>query len=1372
MQLSSKARKAMAAGLAASTILWASIGLIPSFAAAAVHTEGCLVLSGGVVWMITNSTRRGFTSAEVFQSWGYNFSQVVTATTEDVALPVGPIMTYADGTLVKGPSDPLVYLVTNGQKRGFVSGSVFTGLGFSFSNVQSAPANTFADLSTGANLDSSAVAHPAGVKVISNGAIWLMGTSGRMGFSSMANFSSFGYNLAHVVAANSYDLAMADQGAVASRPGCSTTGTTTPPVSGALSVSLAASTPVATSVIADTTSGDGAQALIPFLSVNFTAGSAASVVTTVTVKRTGISSNSDLSNIYLYDGSTRLAEYNSYSDGVATFTNSSGLFTVPANSSRVVTVKADLANGTSSGKTISLTLTSVALSGGASVSGLPLVGNQMTTATVADLGKLTINTFTSFPATIDPGLNDQEVWRFNLVSADQIIEVSKLNLTLVGTVATTDLQNIKLKYSGVQVGSTVQVASDNSVLFDLSASPISLTSGQTKTITVHADIVGGTSRSFKFTIRKSSDIAAKDMNYGVSLKPNQTDTLAIIEPETGNGTDINSGTVTVTKASDSPTGNVTAASTGVTLAKFNIKASGEAVKISTIIVGTVLTVSGDDAGLDNGKLFVDGSQVGTTTDLDTDNTAEATFVDTATASPDDDTTFSLGNTFIIPAGVTKVLTVVADTKDATGGALTAASTIKVSVGGMVATGQVSLATITIASSDANTVTTATGALTEAINNAMSSATVANPTGVKGATNVKIGSFVLTAGTGEGVSVTQIVVGDDPGDATSDFGANFQNLRMMYGSTQIGVTQGELSDTEGVDFTFNASPAFTIAAGQQAVIDMYADILTNAANYATAEVGLEYVSVSATGAVTGSSASDATAADLQSLVIASTGSVTVSANSSQPVAGQLIMGESDVTLAMFDFEAGSAEDLQITKIIVTDSTTTPNEFGGSLSNLKLFNGSTQVGSTVTSLSLAVDGTATFNLTTPLVLPRNATTTLTLKGSVNAYPNAVSGGTHSLAIVHATDDVLVIGASSGAAIAETVSSAAGTAQDIYRTKATVALNSASPSGATSESATQEVFRFDVAANSAYDAVVNAVAVTLSGNALLTSSGNANLYKSTDLNTALATEGYQTLTFADNSGGDGGAELTFQVIDVPTDCDGIPVGSTIRVDDGGTYVTGNLVVTVVDSVTGGDCTITFTKNGAAYTVDLDDADILYYRPLQPGTGKLFFGAQTTLTADEANGSTSLNVTSTAGFSTGDTVTVTGYSGTGVATASTAGGVITAIPDATTLTVTAVTLAATIDYDYTSGSTANALTKNHNSAATVTAGLINTSGQTVAAGTTLTFVVKGDTTGANASSTATETITAALAAVGDFTWDDKTSFGIITDTKNIPVNGGTLSY
>jgi hypothetical protein len=151
------AKKATASVLAVSTVMWAAAFMYVMPVSAAAHGEGCLVNLSGTVYKIMGGQRRGFTSAEVFMSHGYNFGQVVAGNSDDSALPVGSIQIYANGTLVKGPSDPLVYLVVNGQKRGFTSGAVFTGLGYSFANIQWAPVNTFNDIPTGANIDSTSI---------------------------------------------------------------------------------------------------------------------------------------------------------------------------------------------------------------------------------------------------------------------------------------------------------------------------------------------------------------------------------------------------------------------------------------------------------------------------------------------------------------------------------------------------------------------------------------------------------------------------------------------------------------------------------------------------------------------------------------------------------------------------------------------------------------------------------------------------------------------------------------------------------------------------------------------------------------------------------------------------------------------------------------------------------------------------------------------------------------------------------------------------------------------------------------------------------------------------------------------------------------
>ena len=131
-------------------------------------------------------------------------------------------------------------------------------------------------------------------------------------------------------------------------------------------------------------------------------------------------------------------------------------------------------------------------------------------------------------------------------------------------------------------------------------------------------------------------------------------------------------------------------------------------------------------------------------------------------------------------------------------------------------------------------------------------------------------------------------------------------------------------------------------------------------------------------------------------------------------------------------------------------------------------------------------------------------MTIKADVNSYGSAVSGGAHVLNLASAAN-VTTRGAQSGVAIAETVT--VGTiSHKIYRTKVIVEKGSSSPSGSSVVAANSNVLEFTVAANSAYDAVVNAVAVTMSGSMTATGTGNAFLYKSTDLSTALATEEYR--------------------------------------------------------------------------------------------------------------------------------------------------------------------------------------------------------------------------------------------------------------------------
>ncbi len=1131
-----------------------------------------------------------------------------------------------------------------------------------------------------------------------------------------------------------------------------------------LTIALADDTPAAGYLLRDT-GGDVAEVRADVAKFVFTNGDNQDVtVTTLKLKRTGISSDSDVSNVYLYDGDTKIAEYTSFTDQVVTFTDSDGLFTVPAGGSKEITVKVDVypTNATVTSMVFGIESADYVVSNASSVNGdFPIRGNAMGVATVTDLGYVNISNYTTYPATVDPGVTEYELWRFSVQASDQDMAIEKIVLTMIGTIATDDVQNLKLEVGGETIAGPVNIGSDNKVVFDMTASPYTISKGQTKVFVLKGDVPTGTGRSFKFTIREAEDFVVKDTHYNVYTSPLVGGSaFSVVQPTSDAGTSINNGTLTITVCSDSPSGNVAQSATNVSLAKFCFKANGEDIKVSTLTIK--VTESGNHA-LDNVKLYFDGSQVGTTYDVGSDTGATQAY--------------NCGNAAIIPAGETKVFEVKADITYSDGTAIPANDTIKVEIVGSSssATGQSSLTSITVSDASAYTLTVASGALSVAKNNAMADYTASYPTGVAGATEVKVASFVITAGAGEGVLVSQIKVGDDGDDTTYDFGDNFQNLKLMHGDTQLGLTIGSLSGASGADYTFNISPSIEIGAGEQYVVDVYADILTGASGFAastishaTKNIGLEVVSVSATGVATGADRSWSGATDLHKLVIASTGTLTVTAvpAPSTPISGQLVMGSTENTFATFSFTAGAAEDVRVSQIIINDN----SNFCGSLSNIKLVDATTgeQVGSTVAAFDSSCN--ATFNIS--WTVPAGTTQYLVVKADVNSSPNAVSGGSHVLRIVDNTK-IKSYGVSSGEEITETVSGATSNTQYVYKTKVTVAKNASSPSGSAVAGADQEVLRFDVTADPAGLALLSSVALSISGSVDTTGSGNAYLYDASDLSTPLATESYKAVTFADMDGADGGNEYTFQVQDNATACDGIPVGATVRIYDtsASAYLSGTFVVS---AVTGGDldsegdtddCQITFAS---APTTDLDNGDILYYRPLQPGSGKLYFGAHTVLTADVANGATTLSVNSLNGFALGDTVTVKGYDANGNLLSAT--GTIKSLSSNTiTLDDPGVSLTATIDYDYLSD-TANALANKHTSTAIVYSGTstYGSVGDIIPAGSTITYVVKGDTTGA----TTGENLRVDIATDDDLVWSDASSWTIYDYTQTFPVTGGTLTY
>ena len=340
-------------------------------------------------------------------------------------------------------------------------------------------------------------------------------------------------------------------------------------IAGDLDVALSATTPASTTVIST-------QAAADFLSFNLTG---TGTVTGVSLKRTGISADASLSNVYLYDGATRLTDAASVSSGgVINFTNVSGLFDV--SGSRTISVKADLT--ATAGETIAIQLTGITLSAGA-VNGLPVSGNTMSVATATLAGASFGAVTPTGTPTINPA-NDIVVWQSTLTITNRDVNLTRMALREIGSINYADVNNFRLYVNGVQIAQTQNLDTNGYVTFSLDT-PEAITTGS-RVVKVVADVIGGSSRTLSFSLRNKADIGLIDSNYGVGTS------LTSTVPATAGTMTVASGSLTVAKTTDSPSGNITLNGSDETLAKYTFTAFGEAVKVETLTAGFVYTNTG------------------------------------------------------------------------------------------------------------------------------------------------------------------------------------------------------------------------------------------------------------------------------------------------------------------------------------------------------------------------------------------------------------------------------------------------------------------------------------------------------------------------------------------------------------------------------------------------------------------------------------------------------------------------------------------------------------------------------------------------------------------------------------------------------------
>jgi len=721
------------------------------------------------------------------------------------------------------------------------------------------------------------------------------------------------------------------------------TGTTVVATGTGLTVSLASDSPVSGNVAIGAVS-------VPLLGLNFSAGSQPVTVNSLTVQRSGLSQDADLSNVYLYENGSRISTDQSISGGAITFSNSSGLFTVSAGMTQEISVTADIYNNAANSSNILVlsvpAASDVVTAGGAAVAGtFPVTGNQQSLVSVSNLATLTFQNVNS-TTTINAGQNNNLVGQFTLTAGNNPVKVKSLRFTLTGSEPTQDLTNLYLSNGGVQEGATLSTLNGNIAQFSLDAAPLMLTSGQSATLQLYANVGGGIGDNFQFTVQQSSDIQAVDNMYNVGIggtvygNGSFPQNLYYVTVQPG-GLVINSASSTALYAVQNNSNTV--------LGNFTVLASGDNIRLQTL----VLTLNGS-ASTTNVQVLINGTQLGTTqTTMSTGNASAVTFSNL---------------NYIIPANTTQTLTVQ--------GTVSAGTSIGATLS---ITGQ----------SQSNYVTVGPVQQSSPVLQVLG-----NSTNVSGYQNSAFGTPVLLAGTlskvasfilqaGQVNSVLLNGVGISvPTNAVSSAG-QLSNLYVDVNGTQIATAQGNV--TAAGQYTFNAATPVVIPATQSVTVDVYAS-LSNAAS-STAQVYL--ANLASVNATAGNNAVTVTAVNGENVTISQGQTLaSVTQDPSTPSATVMGMGTSQNTLAAFRLNGSAQGPVTVTQLTVQDaassSVATVNSNLGAFNNFTLvYGGSVLASQQSLNTSGTATGTATFVFSTPIVVAQNNYATIDLVGNAATY-----------------------------------------------------------------------------------------------------------------------------------------------------------------------------------------------------------------------------------------------------------------------------------------------------------------------------------------------------------------------------------------------------
>ena len=959
-------KRAFTFAVVAMTILWTmGAGLAPLMASAQVSlSEGDLVKgeSFSTVYYYDGDGRYTFPSENIFFSWYMDFDDVVTISDSQLAgiALEGNVMARPGSRWIKITSNDKVYAVApDGMLHWIESEAVAMDLYGSSqwnTNIDDIADVFFADYSEGASLMTADNLYNGALVDYGNTTyvIW----DGMRREVSSAGFAANNFNPDFVMDTdvnveaipagsdlNGYSAEISDVSQQAEGDG----ETSVP--AGDISVSVASSTPAGATL-------PGGATGVEMTTWKFMGEG---TVNSLVVNLNGINASTDISNVYIYQGSERLTESRSVNASTrqATFSN---LGVEVADGSPVyLTLVAEIATSPTGGETVSFGIANAdAVGSDADVSGsFPANGNTFTlvsdnagTVTVTKNGTIT-----------DPaiGQQDAEIARFKVEADTEDAMIESVRLEIDNAAEHSDYK----LWDGSELVATGVYASGDSVDF-MFGSSFDIEEGDNNIFTLTADIGGETGDNIKVYIDKDTDLVAIGGDFGFGMQVDRGDnsgsgsydgTSCTTSAGNCSFSTVDGGDVTLTfngPGSDS----IAIDSQDRVLMNFTLSTTQDiTVKDLDLILGS------NDDGDANGIEFESE-----TTDSDGDNTGlirgagtEANFKDvsiryassgarllgpvelsTTDGANDAYQLLDFSDDFFLSAGTSVDLMVTVDVDNNDPGSNTVAAAINM---GNISIEDENGDALTVGSEivpsgdiNGNEFTTESPSLAFALASSPTAYTT-----VQGAENVNALGLTVEAGEAEDILVTDITIEafgdvDDDGSAPldSDYvlggetsGSDIAQVEDFFSACSL-YSGGELLDgpvgatTNGQYFVFDGM-SWVVESGAVEGLNLYCDLanpsqnndryfafnLTDASEDVTAETATDGTSVTATGDEPNGNL-DGAAAPTMAVTISPSGSMDLVLDSSSPDSTLLMAGTADNWVSSFRFEAVN-EDFMIETI---------------------------------------------------------------------------------------------------------------------------------------------------------------------------------------------------------------------------------------------------------------------------------------------------------------------------------------------------------------------------------------------------------------------------------------------------------------------------